>query len=566
VGVDIFYPESESPGADRALADTFRENRSRMVVALACEVAPGRAFDGEVAEPLYDAAIAKIREVKQVRPVEAWRVLLPAAPIGDAATFGHVYSLPDRDGKLRWETLYLKYGDEYLPSFALQVARVALGIPATATTIVGGSGVRLGEGLIPTDDFGRLHINYLGKEGSFPTVSAAEILAGRSGPDAFRDKVVLVGATAIATYDLKTTPLSANMTGVEKNATVVANILRGNFLTRAPLFVDVLVVLVTGLAAAFLLRRGRARSSFIVLGLLVVLLVAGNQTAFAAAGLRMNLTYPLLTLLTEGAYIVGVRYLLEERRAREIRRLFSSFVSERVVNELIRNPELAHVGGQRREVTVLFSDVQGFTAYSEVHPPEEVVRVLNVYLEAMTDVILSWEGTLDKFVGDGIVAFWGAPLRQANHAELAVRCALHMRKRLGEMKAEWERAGRKPFELGIGINTGEVLVGNIGAEGRKMDYTVIGDHVNLASRIEGLTRPYRAGILITRHTLRRIRDLVATGRIGHVSIRGLATEKVKGREEPIGFYEVSAFPHGDPSLVIEVPDVAPTTMDRGGAM
>jgi len=551
VGVDIFYPEPESPAADQTLADTFTANRKRLVVALGCEVEAGRTHDGEVEEPVYDFAVAKIRNVNLLRPVVAWRILLPPEPIASAATFGHVYSLPDRDGKLRWETLYLKYGEEYLPSFALQVARIALGEPASSTTIVGDSGVRLGERAIPADDFGRLHINYLGREGSFATVSAATVLAGKVPAESFRDKVVLVGSSALATYDLKSTPLSANMTGVEKNATVVANVLHGDFITRAPQSVDVLAVLVVGLAAAVLLRRGDARASFFALGGMVLLLVAGSQATFSLAGLRMNLTYPLLTLLTNGAYVVGDRYLREERRTRQIRQLFSSYVAPQVVDELIRRPELGQVGGRREEVTVLFADVRGFTPFAEHRSPEAVVGQLNLYLEQIVEVALHWQGTLDKFVGDAVVVYWGAPLPQSDHAERAVRCALHLRQRLGQLAAVRAAAGETVFEVGIGINTGEVLVGNIGATGRKMDYTVIGDAVNLAARVEGLTRRYNTDVLLTRFTLDEIRARVEQGRIGHVAIRGVEEVEVKGREQRVEVYEVASLAEGEDSMVTE---------------
>jgi len=553
VGVDIFYPEPESKAADGALADLFRANRKRLVVALGCEVAAGRTFDGEVADTLFDCAVAHLREVRRLEPVVAWRALLPPEPIRSAATFGHVYSLPDRDGKLRWETLYLRYGGEYLPSFALQVARIALGEPPGKTTIVGGREVRLGGRAIPTDPFGRLHINYLGREGSFPTVSAAEVLAGRTPPETFRDKVVLVGTSAIATYDMKSTPLSANMTGVEKNATVVANILQGDFIVRPPRWVDVAVVLLVGLAAAIFLRRGRAWTAFVVLGGMAVGVVGANQAAFSLAGLRLNLVYPLLALLTNGAYVIGERYLVEEQSARHIRKLFSRYVSPGVVAELIRHPEMARLGGVRREVTVLFSDLRDFTRFAEARPAEEVVARLNEFLEAMTEVVFRWGGTVDKFVGDEIVAYWGAPLRQDDHAERALRCALHMRKQIQALQQSWARADKTPLEMGIGINSGEVLVGNIGAQSLKTDYTVIGDAVNLAARVEGLTRKYDVDLLITDFTLQAVRNQVASGRIGHVAIRGIEEAEVKGRVQRVAVYEVSALAEGEGSQVVECP-------------
>ncbi|MEW6408827.1 MAG: adenylate/guanylate cyclase domain-containing protein, partial [Nitrospirota bacterium] len=183
---------------------------------------------------------------------------------------------------------------------------------------------------------------------------------------------------------------------------------------------------------------------------------------------------------------------------------------------------------------------------------EEVVAILNEYLGAMTKVIFRLEGTLDKFIGDAILAFWGAPMRQENHAELAVRCALDMVKRLEELQQKWHSEDKPLLDAGIGINTGEVLVGNIGAEGEKMDYTVIGDHVNLGSRVESLTRKYNTHILITEFTLNKIRDLVIAGSLDCISIKGLEKVMVKGKEKPVEIYEVKSLEPGSESMIIEV--------------
>ncbi len=546
LGIDIFYPESESPTTDRALTDLFRKHRDRLVVALGCEVEKGRTFDGEVPDPLPDLSISRIRKVKDLHPIRACRVLLPPPPLAEAVPFGHVYTLPDRDGKLRWEPLYIEYGDEFLPSFSLQAARIALGIPPERVTIIGGKGVDLGERTIPTDRFGRLHINYLGREGTFRYVSAATVLSGKTPADLFHDKIILLGTSAISTYDMRVSPFSANMAGVEKNATVVANIVLSRFIQGVPLWVDMIVVFMTGALVAFLLQKTRARASFLLLLALLALLLSSNLFAFSHYGLRLNLIYPLLTVITEGSYMISRKYLLEERHSRKVRALFSSYVTRKVVDELIADPALAKLGGERREVTILFSDIIGFTRFSESHRPEEVVAMLNEYLDAMTDIVFRWEGTLDKFIGDAIMVFWGAPLMQEDHAERGLRCALHMLQRLGELQEKWRSEGKNPLGVGIGINSGEVLVGNIGAEGKKMDYTVIGDHVNLASRVETLTRKYGAKILITEYTLTKIRHLLEEGQFGHLHLRDLERVIVKGKEQPVEIYELKREKHGTP--------------------
>ncbi len=551
--VDIFYPEPESPEADMKLAEAAGRYKDRLVIALGVEVEKGKKFSGDTDDIIYDMAIPGIENTGYLRSVEAYRVLFPPAPIAGAATFGHVYPLPDRDGKLRWEVLYVKYGEEYIPSLALQTARIAMGIPPDRVRIVGGAGVMAGQVFIPTDKFGRLHINYIGREGSFIFKSAADVLSGSIPAEFFRDKIVLIGTTAMATYDLKNTPFSANMPGVEKNATVVANILSGDFIRKAPVYVDLIVVLLTGIAALLIGQRQKALYLSLVYLALVAAIILANQALFTYYGIRVNLLYPLLTAVSEGIFIISCGYLAEEKRAGEIRRMFSSYVTEKVVDELIKNPDMARLGGERKEVTVLFADIMDFTRFSEAHAPEEVVSMLNEYLGAMTEVIFKWEGTLDKFVGDEIVAFWGAPMEQEDHAGLAVRCALNMVKRLEELQRKWRAEGRAVLDAGIGINTGEVVVGNIGAEGKKMDYTVIGDHVNVGARVEALTRKYNTRIMITEFTLNRIRDLVTRGVLyrTNISIRGLERVTVRGKEKPVEIYEVGFLTPGTASRIQE---------------
>jgi adenylate cyclase len=231
--------------------------------------------------------------------------------------------------------------------------------------------------------------------------------------------------------------------------------------------------------------------------------------------------------------------------------MFSNYVTRTIVNELIDNPEMARLGGERREVTVLFSDLVGFTTFSEQHSPEEVVALLNEYLGVMTDVILKWQGTLDKFIGDAIFAFWGAPLPVADHAERAVGCAAEMMREMARLREKWQAEGKPAIHAGIGINTGEALVGNIGAVGKKMDYTVIGDEVNLGSRVESLTRHYRVPILVTAHTVAKLCGDQPDSRLSGLAIRGVERVIVKGKEEPVALYRLEEQSDQSALLVID---------------
>lgn len=553
VAADIFFPESESEAADKRLAETLKRYRDRLVVALAFEAEENMSFEGELEDVLYDHVVPKVENMSLLKTTAMKRVLLPPSPIAEAASFGHVYYLPDRDGKLRWEALFVSYGDgdfaEYFPSLPLQAARIYLGEPLENLSINGGGTVDLASRAIPIDAHGRMHVSYYGREGTFPYISATDILDGAVDKSVFAGKAVFVGTSAISTYDLKVTPFSANMPGVEKNASVAANIIQKRYLNKGPLILDLMFVLFAGLSVFLVGRRLRATLQIGIFLTVGLLLVGTIQWLFTYQGLRVNLVYPLATLLCQGIFIISYRFLIEEKRAGEIRRMFSSYVTERVVDEMIKDPGLATLGGVRREVTILFSDIRGFTTFSEKNSPEEVVTMLNEYLTAMTEVVFHWDGTLDKFIGDAVVAFWGAPVPQENHAERAMRCTLHMIGRLNELREKWSAEGKELLDIGVGLNTGEVIVGNIGAEGKKMDYTVIGDNVNLASRVESLTKKYSARILTTEYTLEKILPAIEAGEFGHVYFEGLEKVIVKGKDESVEIFRISTGDHGGETAV-----------------
>ncbi|MBI3995300.1 MAG: adenylate/guanylate cyclase domain-containing protein [Nitrospirae bacterium] len=559
IGLDLFYSEPESRDADALLAGAIRSARP-VVIGLPLLV----PVEGENQNPASKSRHpdfideSAFRRVTQVSVERTFRIktaedgLPPIKPIGPSAeALGHVYALPEPDGTLRREILVLRYGEEFFPSLPLQLARLASEDSQEEMVLEIGRGIRLGERFIPTDEYGRLLINYYGKEQSFPYYSAAEVLSGGIPRDALLNKIVLVGTSALGTYDQKITPFSNNYPGVEKNATALANILQGSFVhhTWVHKAIDLATILIIGLGLGVPLTRLKGLyGTALAAGLLAALLV-WLQWMFVWRGWWLNAVMPVGTLLAIYTAITADRYLVEERKAHEIRAIFSSYVSPKIVEELVRRPETARLGGQRKELTILFSDIRGFTTFSEGHEPEQVVATLNEYLKAMTEVVFRWDGTLDKFVGDAIMVFWGAPVDQPNHAELAARCAIHMRQELDRLQEKWRAEGKVVLDSGIGINTGAVLVGNTGVEGKKMDYTVIGDHVNLAARVEGLTRQQNASILITEYTYRRIRPLIETqtgrSRLGHLELREMPLVQVKGRTQSVTVYEVKSLPPGE---------------------
>ncbi|HIJ87654.1 MAG TPA: adenylate/guanylate cyclase domain-containing protein [Desulfuromonadales bacterium] len=556
IGIDIFFSEPESPEADAALAAAVKAAGNAVLPVAFSDVAKGTAPPtAEQNDLLWDAAFMEVKTVPGI-PWKQWaiqgvRPLPPRPAIAHAAAaLGHVTSHPDMDGVMRWEIMAVNHGDDAYPSLALQIARLAQGLRQEDLGLYGGSNIRFGERFIPTDLSNRVLINYYGPEGSFPYISAADLLSGQVKSEVLAGKVVLIGTSALATYDQKVSPFSAEMPGVEKNATVVENILTNRFMRKSPGVVELAVILSTSILLSLLLPRLSARNGVVVGFSFVAAYIIASEIA-CLGGIWLSLIYPLTTMMAIVTTQTVTKLLFEEKQSRQIRAMFSSYVTERLVDEMIRNPKMAQLGGQKREVTVLFSDVVEFAVYSENHQPEEVVAILNEYLGAMTDIVLKWEGILDKFVGDAIVVFWGAPMKQDDHAERAVRCALEMQKRLEQLRLKWEAEGRAPLFSGIGLNSGEAIVGNIGAEGKKMDYTVIGDHVNLGARVEGLTRRYNAKILITEYTLEKLRPGIASGLLRGVSILGQERVIVKGKDIPVGIFSLNPLDSEAETVVVE---------------
>jgi adenylate cyclase len=549
---DIFFFEKEKN--DTLLGQSIQK-AGNVILPLVFEF--DKASNIPDSEFLLNSAfrsVANAERLNQYSPITAKRVLIPVPEVmRDTMALGHINMFPDHDGTLRWEAMAIEYQGYLFPSIDLQVSAIYLGIPQEKIILKATQGIQLGEKrTIPTDRYGRSLIYYYGSWQTFNHFSISDILEGHIKPGELQGKIVLIGATAVGIYDLRVTPFSAAMPGVEKHASVIASILEHRFLKRASFSTNLILLLVSGLLFSFLMTQLRSFGASLIAGLFLFLILGLGYFLFAHQGLWINIAYPSINILFLFIFVTVYNYAIEERTARKIRAMFSSYATEKVVNELIKNPKMAKLGGERREMTILFSDVVGFTTFSEKHTPEEVVAILNEYLGSMTDVIFRWEGTLDKFVGDAIVAFWGAPMRQENHAELALRCALDMVKKLERLQQKWQSEGKPVLDSGIGINTGEVLVGNIGAEGKKMEYTVIGDHVNLCSRVESLTRQFKTHILITEYTLNKIRKLVNTHFIGHLSIEGMEKVSVKGREEKVGIYEVHSIDHGLESKIQEM--------------
>ncbi|OIO71337.1 MAG: adenylate/guanylate cyclase domain-containing protein [Zetaproteobacteria bacterium CG12_big_fil_rev_8_21_14_0_65_55_1124] len=548
----LSFVEQQGREVDPDLSlETAIRDAGNVVLAFAprFNVESATAVETHLPDKFSRNALVLLRPSDYYTPIIATHALTPLSRFADGAlSLAHVYTQYEADGAIRWEPLYVKLqlDGNYYPSFGFELVRNYYGLHRDEIMVMLGDRILLGdeEHAILTDSSGRGLINFAGPDGTIPRVSAIDVIQGKVPEEALADKVVLIGLTALGAGDVHVTPFST-MPGVEKQATVVENLLHGNFMVREEmtLLLGVVSIVVFSLLLTLAVSSwGPLTGAAIFIGMLLA------EGAFAEFQFReynvwVNGVVPLASLIALYSLLESYRFFTEEKRSRLIKETFSHYTTEKVVNELIEHPELAELGGVRKDITVLFSDVRSFTTFSEAHTPEEVVAMLNEILHAMTEVIMHWDGTLDKFVGDEIMAFWGAPLDQPDHAERAVRCSLHMLKRLQELHAKWEAEGNPKLDIGIGLNTGDMVVGNIGSASLKMDYTVIGDAVNLGARVEALTRNYATHLIITEFTHERIKHLLPDENgvqpkpgLGHLQVDRLDEVKVKGKNKAVVIY------------------------------
>ncbi len=465
------------------------------------------------------------------------RAFAPEANIeilADAAqNSGYFNMLPDRDGSNRWAPLVIAFDDNYYASLSVSLVQAYLGFPALALNLepYGVKTVGIGDIAVPTDESGRLLINYMGKARTFPHYSVADILSGQTPPDTFRDKIVLVGATAVGIYDLRVTPFSSAYPGVEIHATVIDNILHRNFLTHSTTtrFVDICAIILFGLMIGLLIPRLAPVSGMIAAMVIVSVFVVINFLVFFKFNIWLNLVYPFTSMILIYLGITIYHYFKEEREKRKIRGAFQYYLTASVINEMLKNPAKLKLGGDKKNLSVMFSDIRGFTTISERLTPEALVTLLNEYLTAMTNKVFEYDGLLDKYIGDAIMAVFGAPLDQPDHAKRACLTALGMMKELHKLQKKWEAEGRPVINIGIGINSGDMVVGNMGSDMR-FDYTVMGDMVNLASRLEGTNKEYGTNIIISEFTYGIVKDSMCC--------RELDGVRVKGKLKPVIIYEL----------------------------
>ncbi len=471
---------------------------------------------------------------------------------------GNTFFVFDSDGPVRRIVPFVRQGDVYYPSLGIATAMVALNLRPSDVSLDGG-GLHLGTITIPLFDvekeyLERIHsrhmlVNYRGgpflsseqrARRTYRSYKIWDLLLSEMkiensekpviDPSEFRDKIVFIATTAPGLSDVFQTPFGSEgrMPGMQVHASVVDDILNRSFLRPAPrswsiilLGISTLLVGILGVYVGFWWSLGAAFA--------IGFADAGIAAFSFRHGFWLACVPTVIGLILAQFTSVAYKYFVEDRAKRQVKSLFSRYVSPVVVKELIEDPSKARLGGQRREMSVLFSDIRGFTTFSEARQPEEVIHQLNEYFTRMVELLFQHHGTLDKFVGDMIMGLFNAPILDPDHADHAVRMGLAMLEELKILNARWAQEGRPSLDIGVGINTGDMIVGNVGSE-RTLSYTVLGDNVNLGSRLESLNKQYHSHIIISESTRSRLK--------GSYFIRPLGKVKVKGKTVDVEIFEI----------------------------
>ena len=487
IGIDIIFDLETNVENDTALADSIK-NAS---VVLGLEYTSFTFKDGK----LYGENLLKPNEILGI--------------LGVDFDVGFVNLYQDPDGVVRTFTPYIT-GIENYNHFSAAVVEKFTDVSSEF-------------------EQSRMLINYYSEPEGYDYISFSDVFYNRINPDYFNGKIVLIGVTSPVEHDDYTVPISnKDMPGVEIHANLIQSILTQDYIYYQDDISAIGIIFLFGILTGLLLFKFRIYIATIALVIIGFIYIFASIYIFDT-GIIMKILYPLLSIVLVSFALVVVYYRTEEKDRKWITSIFGKYVSPVVIDNLIKNPKMINLGGEKRNITIFFSDIRGFTSISEKLTPEELVHLLNEYLTEMTSIIIKDEGLVDKYMGDSIMAFWGAPLEQPDHAKMACSSCLKMIEKLKELQKKWKEEGIFSFNIGIGLNSGDAIVGNMGSSSR-FDYTAMGDNVNLASRAEGLNKIYGTNIIITENTQKIVKDKFET--------RALDVVRVKGKKKPIQIFEL----------------------------
>jgi len=450
---------------------------------------------------------------------------------------GFINMIPDLDGVVRNVPLLIKYDDIIYPSLAFEMYRIATG----KTKIIidyseaGIEDIKLGKEKIKTDRFGRIFINYRGDKKKFKYISAVDIYENNFNPKDIKDKFVLIGTSAGGLFDLRVTPFNTVYPGVEVHSNIIDNLIKRDFLVKPDMgeIIDIGLLFLIGVIVLIVFYF----LSAILATSLVIVMVVGyfifSYYLMFHYGYIISVFLPIVEILILVIIFSAINYFLESKKAESLKYAFARKVSSNVMNELLKHTSSKVLEPQEKEITIFFSDIRSFTSISEkLDDPKKVIKLLNVYMTPMVENITLHKGTVDKFIGDAIMAYWNAPVDIENHSDEAVSSAIEQIKMLKKLNKKIKAEFGIELNIGIGINSGIATIGEMGSSGRA-DYTVIGDNVNLASRLEGLNKIYFSNILISEFTYKLLKK--------EYIIREIDLVRVKGKTKPVKIYQVIDF-------------------------
>jgi len=485
--------------------------------------------------------------------IKAYRGVVNIVDIAQGRSEGFFNVFPDPSGTIRRVPLLMMLDNIPYPSLALEMFRV--GVDQHDLTIhashqvkapeTGLLGISVGNRFIPTDDNGQLSVNFRGPARTFPYLSAVDVLRGQHRL-ALKGKYVLIGGSASGLFDLVATPFANLYSGVEVHASIIDNMVAGDPFSH-DIFTEIgwtyALIIVGGVFLSLILAYGGPLPGGIGGMLIILAALFGNFQLFFLKNILVGVVYPFLSFLVIFLAVSIGNYFYEGREKSFIRGAFGHYVSPRVVSQLIDNPAKLSLKGEQKNLTVLFSDIRGFTTISEQMSSEQLSFFMNEYLTTMSNCIIAHGGTVDKFIGDAIMAIWGAPLDDRDHAIHALQAAMNMMAQLKQTRQDYARRGLPVIDIGIGINTGIMSVGNFGSHAR-FDYTVMGDNVNLASRLEGANKDYGTHVIISEFTRAQLGD--------QFFCRFIDKVRVKGKNKAVNIYEPLAEGRPDSALIKEV--------------
>lgn len=526
--MDMIFSEPTSEKQDTILAGSIASLNSSVCGFFLRHKATQEIQDDELdilSDSSLDLLQSQIAEFNNPSFISAPHAEMNIYPILEACTLSGSFStLSESDHLLRSYPIAVYFQNILYPSLGIQGLRLYKNKDIKR---VEPSQVVLGKKLIHINEKGFIRLNFYNPS-QYKTISFLDVVQGKVKPEFFKDKIVILGITEVGAGDIASTPVGA-IPGPLLHYTFISNLLQGHLIVEPNIVVSYLIIFFVLLPFILVLVFSKILYRAILNVFVYLLVYSIVRYLFVSEMLYIDMFFPLISLLLSAVAVEAIAFNLQEKSGKFLKDTFSSYLSGDLLSQLIANPDSLKLGGEKKELTILFSDIRGFTTLSESMSPEKLIEILNRYFTPMTQSVLDYGGMLDKYIGDAVMAFFNAPVDVKNHADAACYSALSMIEKLDKLNEVFMGEGLHPIRIGIGLNTAEVIVGNIGSDAKK-DYTVIGDGVNLASRVEGLTKNYTVQILITEFTVARLVDSFI--------YREIEPVKVKGKEEAVVLYEL----------------------------